>query len=186
MKFQNVKRFFYTGKGDSGQSDLGFKRISKNRVEIRILGDLDHLNSLIGVVKNQPFKNRALFRRILNGVQEDLFIIQAHIGCLMTGKFKPPEFKKEKIKELENLIDNFEEKIKPERGFVIPGASLNSAWLDLARTFTRKTELSVLRLKNKLEPQILAYLNRLSSLFYAMARLEANKEKKKEKHPFYK
>lgn len=186
MKVQNIEKFFYTGKGDSGKSDLGFKKVSKNRVEIRILGDLDYLNSFIGVAKNYPFKNRALFQKILNSVQEDLFIIQAHVGCLMAGKFKAPEFKKEKVKQLEKLIDDFEKQIKPERGFVIPGASLNSAWLDLARTFTRKTELSVLRLKNKLEPQILAYLNRLSSLFFAMARLEVKKEKKKEKHPNYK
>lgn len=177
---------FYTGKGDKGVSDLGFKKASKSRVEIKVLGDLDRLNSLIGVVKNQSFKNSAVFQKILNGVQEDLFIIQAHIGCLIAGKFKAPEFKKEKIIKLEKMIDNFENQIKPERGFIIPGANLNSAWLDLSRTFTRQTELSVLRLKNKLEPQIFAYLNRLSSLFYAMARLEVKKEKKQEKRPNYK
>ena len=177
---------FYTGKGDGGQSDLGFKKVSKSRVEIRILGDLDHLNSLIGVVKNQPFKkNQIRFGAILTGIQENLFIIQAHIGCLMAGKFKAPEFKKAKVQQLEELIDAFEKQVKPERGFIIPGASFNSAWLDLARTFTRKTELSVLRLKNKLEPKIPAYLNRLSSLFYAMARLAAKQEQKKEKHPVY-
>ncbi len=104
---------------------------------------------------------------------------------MLKNQFQPPVLKKEKILKMEKLIDQFEKLVKPKRGFIIYGANQSSAWLDYARAVTRRTELDVLNLKNKLAPEIFSYLNRLSSLFYAMARLVVKKSGKKEKNPTY-
>lgn len=179
---------FYTGKGDKGESNLGKKKIKKTRPEVEVVGALDELNSLLGLVKNQSFgRLNQLFKKVITDVQEDLFIIQANIGSLMFGdKFTPPVFKKEKVTKLEKLIDDFERKIRPERKFIIYGTNEAAGWLDYARAVARKTERISLKLRNKLVPEIFAYLNRLSSLFYAMARLAVKKSGRKEKHPLYK
>lgn len=179
---------FYTGKGDKGESNLGKKKIKKTRPEIEVIGSLDGLNSLLGLVRNQSFgKLDKIFKKIIADVQEDLFIVQAHVGSLMIkSKFKPPVFKKGKTRKLEKIIDGFEEQIKPERRFVVYGTTEASAWLDYVRATARQTEVISLKLKNKLPTEISAYLNRLSSLLYAMARLATKKAGKKEKHPSYK
>ncbi len=176
---------FYTGKGDKGKSDLGKKKVSKLRPEFVALANLDELNSLLGIVKQQKLPKR--FCEILEQTQEDLFIIQAHVGCLLMGKkYRPPQFKKEKIVLMEKLIDGFEREVKPERKFIVPGANESSAWLHFARAVARRTELSLVKLGKRLEPQALAYANRLSGLLYAMARLTAMRTGKKEKNPSYK
>jgi len=176
---------FYTGKGDKGKSDLGKKKVSKRRPEVAALANLDELNSLLGLVKNRKLPRG--FRDILGRVQEDLFIIQAHVGCLlMGGKYKPPVFRAEKVGWAEKLIDGLENEVRPARGFVVPGADESSAWLHFARAVSRRTEISLIPLRPKLEPQIISYMNRLSSLLYAMARAAAKRSGKKEKNPSYK
>lgn len=193
---------FYTGKGDKGKSIVGKKKIDKTSIEIEALGDLDELNSLLGIVRHRMLDKR--FKEIILDVQENLFIIQANVAGSMlarrsfsgggVSKFKPPEFKDLKIKELEKIIDNLERKIKPAKKFIIPGAMEKSAWLDYARAVSRRAERSVLRFsKNyklrttdyKLDPNILAYLNRLSSLFFALARMIVKESDKSEKYPKY-
>lgn len=177
---------FYTGKGDKGESFVGGKKFDKSSIEIEMLGDLDELNSLIGLVKNQKLSKD--FKKILEVIQEDLFIIQANAAAFIFSKHKPLLFKKEKIIWLEKIINDFEKKIKPERSFVISGTDEISAWLDLLRAVSRRVERKAVQFskKRKLSPEILAYLNRLSSLFFAMARMAAKKSGKKEKSPNYK
>lgn len=185
--------FFYTGKGDRGKSFVGKKEIDKTSIEIEALGDLDELSSLLGLVR-QNIKHR-VFNKIILDIQENLFIIQANVAGIWYPKFKSPIFKKEKIKEIEKIIDNFEQKIKPAKKFIIPGASEESAWLDYARTLARRAERSVLRFsKNhglrtkdyRLNPNISAYLNRISSLLFAMARMAVKVHGKPERYPQYK
>lgn len=177
---------FYTGKGDGGVSDVGKgKKIDKTCVEIVSLGDLDELNSFIGVVKHQCVSEE--FRAILNGVQEDLFIIQANVANGMFPEFTPPSFSSEKIKEMERRIDGFEARVQPEKGFVVPGANALSGWCDVLRAISRRAERSVLLFSKQhfVAPDILAYLNRLSSLFFAMARVAAKEAGDSERHPSY-
>ena len=176
---------FYTGKGDKGKSVVGKKKIDKTSIEIEALGDLDELNSLLGIVRHWMLNKR--FLEIIIDVQENLFIIQANVAGFMAPKFKPPEFKSLKIKELEKIIDGFEHKIKPARKFIIPGANEESAWLDYARVFSRRVERNILRhsKKHKLNPNILSYMNRLSSLFFAMARMSVKLSDIKERYPQY-
>lgn len=181
---------FYTGKGDKGESVVGKKKIDKTCVEVEALGDLDELNSLIGIVKSESPKET---KDILHKVQEDLFIIQANVANFMfqdengNSEYPAPEFNAQKTREIESLIDDMENKVNPARGFIIPGLNKQSAWLDLLRAVTRRVERNTLKFnkKNELPEEILAYLNRLSSLFFAMARLESKNNNLEEEHPKY-
>lgn len=176
---------------------MGKMKVDKTSVGIEALGSLDELNSLIGVVKSlgefnrfKEFQNLKFkgFQEILHQVQENLFIIQANAGNMVFGgKFKVPEFKKGKVAEIEKTIDDFERKIRPEKKFIISGSTPLSAQLDYLRAFSRRTERAVLHFNKKapINPEISAYLNRLSSLFFAMARMAAKQSGKKEKSPIY-
>ncbi|MDO8537236.1 MAG: cob(I)yrinic acid a,c-diamide adenosyltransferase [bacterium] len=176
---------FYTGKGDKGKSDLGKKKVSKLRPEVLALANLDELNSLLGLVKNQKLPKE--FPNILDRAQESLFIVQAHIGCLLMGKkYRPPAFIPEKVRWAEKIIDALEKEVKPGKGFVVPGADPASAWLHFVRAVSRRTEISLVPLKKKIEPPVLSYMNRLSSLLYAMARAATKRSGKKERNPSYK
>jgi len=181
---------FYTGQGDTGESNLGGdKKVDKSCIEIETLNVLDELNSLIGLVKTQALPD--FIKEMLDSIQEDLFIIQAHIGSLMfETKSSSPNFLPDKVNKLEEWSDYFEKKVQPARGFVIPGATGPSAWLHWLRAVSRRTELSIVHLNKttngKLSPAILAYHNRLSSVFYAMARYLVKEAGKEEKNPLYK
>lgn len=174
----------YTGKGDRGKSLIGNKRIDKTSPVIAILGELDELNSLLGLARTQ-IKAKAIREQLLTA-QENIFTIQANVASLLfRGKRKAPIFKKEKITRMENVIKKVEEKISVQRSFIVPGSNPTSAWLDYVRTVSRRVERRVLKLKRHFDPSIIAYLNRLSSLFFALARLVAAQAKIKEKAPTY-
>src|SRR3989338_8139825 len=173
---------FYTGKGDRGKSSVGGKKYPKDSPIVEALGDLDELNSFIGVVKTQV--HRVGLSKNLEQIQENLFIIQARIAWLMYPKFPSPQITQDKIKTMEKEIDSIEKRIKPERGFIVSGSDSVASWLDMLRAISRRAERRIVKLhKTKPLPQeILAYLNRLSSYLYALARLEVAQSKKKEKH----
>ena len=177
---------FYTGKGDKGISIVGKTKIDKTSPAIEALGDLDELNSLLGVVKQNV--QSSVFNKIILDVQENLFIIQANVAGFMQPEFKPPVFKREKVAELEKIIDDFEKKVKPALKFVVPGATIESAWLDYTRAVCRRAERSVIRHSkgHHVDTTILSYMNRLSSLFFAMARITAKMDRKVERYPQYK
>lgn len=184
MKNKNI---FYTKKGDKGFSEIANKKIKKTSLIIKTLGGLDELNSYIGVARNQ-IKSKNI-KKILKEIQEDLFIIQANLAYFMYKKFSPPEFKKHKIKRIEKIIDSIEKRIEVQKKFIIPGSNKDSAYLDYLRAKTRTTEIAIFELKEKykdLKEEILAYINRLSSLFYALAREQAYIKKIKEDSPKYK
>jgi cob(I)alamin adenosyltransferase len=179
---------FYTGKGDRGLSSIAGKKYDKTCIEMQALGELDELNSLLGVVRSAPSTPFA-YKDIVRKVQEDLFIVQADIYFIMVDEAeKAPVFSGEKTLWIETLINDFEKKVNPERGFVIPGETQPSAWFDYARAVSRKAERAVLGLaKTKVvNPDILAYLNRLSSLLFALARISVKEAGSKDRHPSYK
>jgi cob(I)alamin adenosyltransferase len=175
---------FYTGKGDEGISHVGRKKIKKTCVEIVAVGDLDELNCLTGLAKHHVGDKK--IRKIFETIQQDLFIIQAHVAaCMFEAAYKPPIFSKTKTKYLEEVIDTLEKKIPPLKKFVIPGSTVSSAWCDYVRTLTRRAERSVLRHHDEhpLDQEVLRYMNRLSTLFFVAGRYMARSVK--EKHPNY-
>jgi len=204
---------FYTRKGDDGKSRIGKKKIYKLNPFVVALGELDKLNSFTGIVKSSPGnKISSTLKRQLHQVQEDLFIIQANVSyAMLKEKRTPPLFSHQKTKNIEKIIDRIEKQLKPARKFIISGTTHTSAWLDYLRALSRSVERSVLAIAKApapnfsadrysergrvwggagkkgmsvINPDILPYLNRLSSLFFALARWEARD--KKEEHPKYK
>ena len=178
---------FYTGKGDKGKSLICGKKVDKTCVEMEALGHLDEFNSLLGLVRNQDILPEA--KAQLRTVQENLFTVQANIAIIMYGKkFKAPPFPSSKITELEKVIDALEATIQPAKKFVITGNTEGSAWLDYARAVCRRAERETIKLskKKKVPLEIMAYLNRLSGLLFAYARLETKQANIKEHHPSYK
>ena len=178
----------YTGKGDDGSTYFfGSKeRFGKDTPLVEALGTLDELNSLLGFVRAR-IRGRTLkgpqgptSKAIIEDVQQNLFIIQAELA----GADKKIE--ESKVREMEKLIGEIENKLPPIKTFFIPGANEESALLDFARTVSRRAERRVVALEKKPTKFTLAYLNRLSSLLYALARLQGKKGGKVEKRPTYK
>lgn len=176
---------FYTGKGDAGVSHIGEKKISKDSPALEALGDLDELNSLLGVARSR-IQDEELAGK-LKRVQEALFIIQARCAWIMFPEHEAKELAQTRIEELEKEIDAIEEAVHPERGFIVPGASPLAATLDYIRAVSRRAErkIDALHKTNELPPAILAYMNRLSSYLYALARHEAFKANVQESRPTY-
>lgn len=176
---------FYTGKGDKGVSYVGKKTYPKNSPIAEALGELDELNSLLGAVRNE-LKRKTISKKLLS-IQESLFIIQAQIASTMFPGAQSPEMTTEKVQELERAIETMERALRPERGFVIPGGNRDSAWFDVLRAVSRRVErrLVALHAVQKISLQILAYMNRLSSYLYALARTAAAGGRRKEQKPTY-
>lgn len=178
----------YTRKGDKGDT-YAFgcnQRFSKNSALTEALGSLDEINSLLSICKIKAvdfdFKiSGQNISEIIEQVQQNLFIIQANIA----GADK--KISQEKISDLEKIIDNTEKELPPIKSFFLPGGTELSAYLDYTRATIRKTERRVVTLsKSKpIDTEILSYLNRLSSLFYASARFVNLKSNIEEKSPKY-
>lgn len=171
----------YTRKGDGGNTGLfGTKeRVSKDHPLLEALGSLDELNSLTGLCKAYVGEHNKETADELEQVQEVLFIAQAQLaGSAMCVTSKH-------VNALETVIDAIETTIKKPTSFVVPGATMLSALFDFARTVTRRTERAVVRAHIGASTELQAYLNRLSSFFYALARHDVQTSGKTEKSPTY-
>lgn len=192
--FGDDNAMLYTRKGDSGTTKFfdsaGGERVSKSSCRTEALGALDELNSFLGWVKTQTAEwrfsvgeSKTLFRDILGQIQKDLFIIQAELAGA------PKAISSEKILWLERLIAEAEQSLPPIKSFVIAGRSEVSALLDVVRAIARRAERRVVEAKDRFEvspaANTLAYLNRVSSLLYALARLANVKVGLAEESPDY-
>ena len=175
----------YTRKGDGGTSGLfgTKKRFPKNSPIYDALGTLDELNSLLGVcwAHAEDIMGEISIQKEIRSVQEALFIIQAEIA----GSDK--QIGTVRVDALESAIDSIETLIGNPHAFTIPGATTLSAFLDYARAVARRAERSFITAhgKRKVSARSLTYLNRLSSLLYALARYAAAKEGVREASPTY-
>ncbi len=170
---------FYTKKGDKGSSRVGNKEVPKNSSFMDLLGELDELNSLTGLVKSE-IKGSIDLKEKLHLVQEALFIIQAQVAEVVIQRGDAPCISEEKIKKMETEIENIQSKMGEINSFVISGEGVLSARLDYLRAVTRRVERKACALNQEIKiPQnVLSYLNRLSSYFYALARMEDRGERK--------
>lgn len=181
----------YTRKGDKG--DTGTfgcdQRMSKSSAVAEALGTLDECNSFLGVCKTDskaksPLLEGYSFADMLGWIQQNLFIVQSHIA----GAEKT--IAKEKIAHIEQAIDAIEKEMPPITTFFVSGGTEFAAKLDFARTLARRAERRVVAVseeqKANVASEILVFLNRLSSLLYALARLSNHKSGITEKPPTYK
>lgn len=174
----------YTKKGDSGVSGLygTDERFPKDQSVFDALGAVDELNSLLGLCRS---KADSLFPELATDiklVQETLFIVQAELAGA------PKSVTTEHTQTLERSIDCLERSLHNPHAFIIPGSTEYSALFDYARAVSRRTERDVIKLHTKqpIAAPLRAYLNRLSSFLYALARYAAVQGQATEHAPTYK
>lgn len=170
----------YTKTGDDGTTSLGDgRRVRKDAARIEAFGTVDELNSVLGLVQAGGLDAEAA--GLLKEIQNDLFDLGADL-CLpekpprgrvrRRGGRPPLRLTERHALRLERAIDRLNAPLETLRSFVLPGGSLASAWLHLARTVCRRAERRAVALARRepINPQAIIYLNRLSDLLFVMAR----------------
>jgi cob(I)alamin adenosyltransferase len=166
----------YTRTGDDGTTSLnGGKRISKADCQIETYGSIDELTSYIGlvVVKLKDKKQK----EILIGIQKDLYKIMSFLSGAKID-ISPLE---KKVNYFEREIDSIEKKLPKLNKFIIPGGNEISSLFQILRVLCRKAERKNIdffnkKLISKDELEIIKYLNRLSDLFFDLARKNGKKQ----------
>lgn len=174
----------YTKVGDGGQTMLGDGHmVSKTSLRVVAYGEVDEANACIGVViaglgpqKDGPPMLTEMEAELLR-VQQDLFDLGADL-CVPIEAGETPgsrlRITEQQVERLERAIDGFNDRLQPLNSFVLPGGTLLSAHLHVARTVTRRAERSVAALRlaepEKTSPVPLTFLNRLSDLLFVLAR----------------
>lgn len=170
----------YTKTGDRGETGLfGGQRVRKDHVRVEAYGDVDELNSLLGVVAAQLEVERLDdVVRGLRDVQVDLFTVGANLATPRPedgGRESDfvPSLRDGRIEELERWIDAAEGELEPLKAFILPGGTAAAAALHLARTVCRRAERRTVTLSHDahIGPEFITYLNRLSDLLFTLARL---------------
>ena len=167
----------FNKKGDGGETSLLYgARVAKFDDRCETYGTIDEAVSLLGLAKNFC---RPEVKDIVSGIQRELFIVggeiatpQEHYAKLEAkGNVVRPEM----VQRLEDLIDQFEAEVDMPREFIIPGACVSSAALDVARAVVRRAERRAVAFKHSgqsMNEEVLKYLNRLADLIFTLARYE--------------
>jgi len=161
----------YTRTGDGGLTSLiGGERVRKDSPRVEAYGDIDELNALLGLVRGHA-KDKDI-KRITLRIQNDLFIMGADLAS--PKGMQVPRIDQQKIKNLENSIDEFLKELEPLKEFIIPSGSPGGQYLHLARTVSRRAERQIVKLSKEedINENTLKYMNRLSDLLFVMARIE--------------
>ncbi|ATE63461.1 cob(I)yrinic acid a,c-diamide adenosyltransferase [Rhizorhabdus dicambivorans] len=166
----------YTRTGDAGQTGLvDGSRLSKAAPRMAAIGDVDELNSAIGVALTQDMPDEA--RAQLARIQNELFDLGADFAT-PGPDFTPSEMSlriiASQVERLEREIDAMNAGLEPLRSFILPGGSPAAAAIHLARAICRRAERSAVAAHNApdagLNPVGLAYINRLSDHLFVLAR----------------
>lgn len=161
----------YTKTGDAGTTGLGDgTRVAKDSLRVAAMGDVDELNSIIGLMLTEPTSTE--INKVLTRIQHDLFD--------MGGEICMPGYamiKQERVTALENTLDKWNDTLTPLKEFILPGGSRAAAYCHLARTVCRRAERTMTTLNNqeKITEISLQYINRLSDLLFVLCRI-LNKE----------
>lgn len=171
----------YTKTGDAGTTSLfGGKRLSKNEVRIEAYGQVDELNSLLGIVLSE--NPQAEVSKKLTRVQKELFVLGSDLSAPFGIKVKVPRITKTYITRLEKEIDNMEKNLPKLKNFILPGGSSVGSKLHLARSVARRSERAIAALsqKEKINRNAQIYINRLSDWLFVLARYVNKLENQKE------
>lgn len=159
----------YTKTGDTSETGLGDgSRIDKTAARVIAMGDVDELNSLLGVLLSDDLD--AVLAGSLKDVQHVLFNLGGELSIpgasLVLDKH---------VQVLEKLIDKYNDDLPALKEFILPGGSRSAATCHLARTVCRRAERSVINLAktDKINSHSQTYLNRLSDLLFVIARVIA-------------
>jgi ATP:cob(I)alamin adenosyltransferase len=189
------KNILYTGFGDKGTTtlfDCKQTRISKSALLIEALGSVDELNAYLGTIKVNCLKNKIILKiskknfsysKIIEDIQQNLFIIQAELGGSQMI------INKKELIKIENIINEIGKVLPPITSFTMSGGSIISSSLDFARTLARKSERRIISVSEERSRVIslntLSFMNRLSSVLFAMSRYANYILSIPEEHPKY-
>jgi cob(I)alamin adenosyltransferase len=182
------KSKIYTKTGDAGETGLvSGNRAMKSDLRIDLYGDLDEVNSRIGMacayiedLKEQKIKD------FLRSVQSAIFDLGSNLACEVENreKYKLPQIPPEFITYLEEEIDRLDHELEPLTNFILPGGCKGAAMVHLCRTATRLVERKIIHYhhtsKEDLPAQSIVFLNRLSDYFFVLARYLNKVEGQKE------
>lgn len=171
----------YTKTGDDGETSLvGGKRVSKASKRVDSYGDVDELNSVLGICRSKT-KEREL-EDILLLIQNDLFIMGGDLATPNDSEFEVPRVSLEMSQNLEEHIDTFLNEVGDLKEFILPAGDDAGAYLHFARTVCRRAERKVVELSKSedINKHILIYLNRLSDLLFVLARVDNKRSSFKE------
>jgi len=170
----------YTRTGDQGDTGLfGGGRVPKNHLRVSAYGDVDELNSVLGVVRATP--PTAWQDDLLESIQRDLFAMGGQLASpdpsVVAKALSKADLPQHRVAEFEQVIDDADRQLQPLRAFILPAGTPKAASLHHARTVCRRAERTVVALAQEAEVPglFLIYLNRLSDLLFTLARL-ANHE----------
>jgi cob(I)alamin adenosyltransferase len=166
----------YTRTGDQGDTGLfGGGRVPKDHPRVTAYGDVDELNSALGLVRAAA--GEKFFDELLESVQRDLFSIGGHLATpdpeRVRKALEKAALSTDRVEEFERIMDEADQTLPPLRAFVLPAGTRIAAALHLSRTICRRAERSVVHLAHAEDvPELfLVYLNRLSDLLFTLARL---------------
>ncbi len=170
----------YTRTGDKGKTSLGDgTRVSKEDFRVDAYGTIDEANSVIGLARTRT-KNAELILldNILATIQNELFDLGAELSIPPSKEnnllIEKTKITNSQIDRIENEIDQLNVNLKDLDSFVLPGGTLASSYLHLARTIVRKSERLMVKMnsqsKGSISDTALKYINRLSDLLFVAAR----------------
>ncbi|MDO5580231.1 MAG: cob(I)yrinic acid a,c-diamide adenosyltransferase [Planctomycetia bacterium] len=168
------RRRIYTRRGDLGETSLCFgPRVGKDQIRIIICGQLDELNSFLGLIRTE--KLAPGIEPILVQIQKKIFQLSSEITTYSPAKHEIPVVGPNDIQELEQWIDAWEPTLPPLTNFILPGGCRSAALFHVARSVCRRAERHVVLLIRK-DPSVsrfsIGWLNRLSDLLFIFARAE--------------
>ncbi len=165
----------YTRGGDEGLTSLGSgTRVPKDSLRVHAYGTVDELNSVLGTAVAAGLSDR--LADIMPTIQNELFHLGSDLCFTEADKeeFNIPQIEERHVTALEELIDELTAVVGPLQNFILPGGSLSSAQLHVARTVCRRAERDIITLMREeaIGAYVLPYLNRLSDALFVMARYE--------------
>ncbi len=171
----------FSKKGDRGfTSLLGGQRIPKSGPRPEAYGTLDEASSALGLARAAA--TRLKTKEIILDLQKDLLILGAELATVAEDMKKYSyQITTEHIARLEGLIEELQVEVKLKNEFILPGATMASAAIDLARAIVRRAERKAVRLfQEKIidNVDVLRFLNRLADLLFTLARYEEGEDKK--------
>lgn len=156
----------YTRTGDKGTTGLGDgSRTEKDGARVEAFGTVDELNSVIGLLMTHELPDDV--RLILTDIQHELFDLGGEL-CIPGRTFMSQPM----VQRLEKELDKMNDELSPLKEFILPGGTAAAAVAHIARTVCRRAErrLVTLSRSEKINPEAMAYLNRLSDLLFVLAR----------------
>jgi cob(I)alamin adenosyltransferase len=160
----------YSGTGDKGETSLyGGTRVEKANPRVEAYGVVDELNSQLGVARAHIKEKR--LSQMLKSIQRDLWILGGDLASeLVTANV--PRITKEQLDKLESVTDELNSGLSRLQRFILPGGSVPGAELHVARAVCRRAERRIVALSKveSINPEVLPYINRLSSFLFVLAR----------------